>query len=248
MPQSGPVSNELVDAIAEDLVDADILGFSSMTGYANVTSRIIRGVREKSKQPYIIWGGVHPIICPEDAIKADVDAICTGEGEMAFREFFELFSQGRDFHSTRNFWFKEKGVVTKNSMRALTSCAEMELHPFPAYGGREFIFKKGKGFVQTGIGDYLDAWGLSYLTLWTIGCPFSCSYGTWISLGARADRLSTLETGGYRYVAEILGAEERRSSAIDRDTRPGAMKPRARAGAFQEVRHHTFARDGKGRT
>lgn len=32
----------------------------------------------------MIWGGIHPIIYPEDAISADVDAICSGEGELAF--------------------------------------------------------------------------------------------------------------------------------------------------------------------
>ena len=41
-------------------------------------------------------GGIHPIIVPEDAIQ-HADAICTGEGEFAFAEFFDAFKNGRDY-------------------------------------------------------------------------------------------------------------------------------------------------------
>ena len=55
---------------------------------------VIQRVRELDPSAYIIWGGIHPIIHPEDAILADVDAICTGEGEFAFEEFLDA-PQGR---------------------------------------------------------------------------------------------------------------------------------------------------------
>jgi anaerobic magnesium-protoporphyrin IX monomethyl ester cyclase len=62
-----------------------------MTGYADLTHRIIRRVRELDPDVFMIWGGIHAIIHPEDAITAEVDAICTGQGEIAFEQFFDAF-------------------------------------------------------------------------------------------------------------------------------------------------------------
>jgi anaerobic magnesium-protoporphyrin IX monomethyl ester cyclase len=95
-----------INEIAVGLVDADIVAFSSMTGYSKLTKSIATRVREISRKPFLIWGGIHPIIYPEDAIAADVDAICTGEGEFAFEEFYDLFRRGEDYRGVRNFWFK----------------------------------------------------------------------------------------------------------------------------------------------
>ena len=82
----GALNADAIDEVAQGLVDADMIGFSSMTGYADLTKKIIRRVREVSTHPYMVWGGIHPIIHPEDAIATEVDAICTGEGEVGFRE------------------------------------------------------------------------------------------------------------------------------------------------------------------
>lgn len=170
------LSREDIDEIAQGLSDADILGFSSMTGYSDLTKTVIRRVRELSKKPYVIWGGIHPIIHPEDAIAADVDAICVGEGEFAMEEFLDAYRHGRDYTGTRNFWFKNDGSVIRNAFRPLMSPDEMEELPFPLYGEHEWIHRRGEGFVPMGIDDYLRQTGLSYNTVWSIGCPFHCTF------------------------------------------------------------------------
>src|SRR3712207_509689 len=88
----GELGDDGVDEIAEHLAKADMIGFPSMTGYAELTRRIAKRVRTINPSTYMIWGGIHPIIHPEDAIRAEVDAICTGEGEFAFEEFLDLFT------------------------------------------------------------------------------------------------------------------------------------------------------------
>jgi len=67
-----------VEEIAHELAEADVVAFSSMTGYADLTKELATRVRELNPKAYTMWGGIHPIIYPEDAVKADVDAICTG--------------------------------------------------------------------------------------------------------------------------------------------------------------------------
>ena len=175
------VSDTQVDEIAEGLRGSDLIGFSSMTGYAELTRRVIKRVRELSPQTYMIWGGIHPIIQPEDAIRADVDAICTGEGEFAFEQFFDAFKDERDYLGTKNFWFKSGSngdrEILKNHFLPLMTVPEMEQLPFPQYGAPgEKIYMPGRGFVSMGTDDYLLNDGLGYTTLWSIGCPFHCSY------------------------------------------------------------------------
>ena len=64
----------------------------------------------------------------EDAIQADVDAICTGEGEFAFDTLYGALTMGRDPTVTQNFWFKDRktGAVKRNPFLPLMSSEEME--------------------------------------------------------------------------------------------------------------------------
>jgi anaerobic magnesium-protoporphyrin IX monomethyl ester cyclase len=167
---------EAVDEVARGLADADVIGVSSMTGYADMTKAVVSRVRELSPQTYIIWGGIHPIIHPEDAITADVDAICTGEGEFALEELLARLRDGRSFTGVKNFWFKHRGDITRNDFLPLMSSADMERLPFPKYGETEWIYKKGAGFVPVTVSDYLATNGLGYNAIWSIGCPFHCTY------------------------------------------------------------------------
>ncbi|MEC7641015.1 MAG: cobalamin-dependent protein, partial [Nitrospinota bacterium] len=56
--------------MAEPLSQAEIVGFSSMTGYSDMTRALIKEIRYLNPNAFIIWGGIHPIIDPEDAIKS----------------------------------------------------------------------------------------------------------------------------------------------------------------------------------
>jgi radical SAM superfamily enzyme YgiQ (UPF0313 family) len=172
----GDLSADEVDEVARGLIDADLVGFSSMTGYADLTRRVITRVRELNPQVRMIWGGIHPIIDPEDAITAEVDAICTGEGEFAFEQLYGALLEDRDDTSVPNFWFKRGERVIRNGFLPLMTAPEMEGLPFPLYGERERIYRPGQGFQPIGLGDYVANDGLSYTTLWSIGCPFHCSY------------------------------------------------------------------------
>jgi len=172
-PQSDP---KVIDEIAHSLADCKILGFSCMTGYSELAKSIMARVKEISPQTYIIWGGIHPIINPEDAIQAPVDAICTGEGEQAFTEFLDLFQKQSNFSEVKNFWFKSGSEVKRNGFRPLMSATEMTSFPFPHYGEEEWIYEEGRGFVPLTKQHYLDSNGLSYSTVWSIGCPFHCTY------------------------------------------------------------------------
>jgi anaerobic magnesium-protoporphyrin IX monomethyl ester cyclase len=172
----GDLNDEEVDEVARGLVGADLIGFSSMTGYADLAHRIISRVRELDPSVFMVWGGIHPIIHPENAITAQVDAICTGEGEFAFEEFFDALKSGRDHTQVKNFWFRDGEDWKRNHFLPLMSSEEMETLPFPLYRDGEKIYRRGEGLVDISLGDYVRNDGLSYTTLWSIGCPFHCTY------------------------------------------------------------------------
>jgi anaerobic magnesium-protoporphyrin IX monomethyl ester cyclase len=139
MGDKGRMPDEQVDEIAQGLKGSDLVGFSSMTGYADLTHRVIKRLRELNPSTYIVWGGIHPIIQPEDAILGDVDAVCTGEGEFAFEELLQGLKEGRDVTKTKNFWFKPTNgnggqEIIKNHFLPLMTVQEMESLPFPQYG------------------------------------------------------------------------------------------------------------------
>ena len=174
---AGSLEDEDIDLAARELITADLVGFSSMTGYAELTRRLITRVKELDPSTYVVWGGIHPIIQPEDAILADVDAICTGEGEFAFEELRQKLIEGRDPTGVKNFWFKQPGgEIVKNHFLPLMSVEMMESLPFPQYGDGEVIYEAGVGFQPMNAQHYIENDGLSYTTLWSIGCPFHCTY------------------------------------------------------------------------
>jgi anaerobic magnesium-protoporphyrin IX monomethyl ester cyclase len=173
----GQIGPEQVEEIAHGLVGADIVGFSSMSGYADVTKAIVERTRQLDPSVHMVWGGIHPIIHPEDAIGAPVDAICTGEGEFAFEEYLAALVEGRDPTKVQNMWVrKPDGDWKRNMFRPLLTPEEMETLPFPQYRQQERIYRPGRGFEPTSLDDYVMNDGLSYMTLWSIGCPFHCSF------------------------------------------------------------------------
>jgi len=164
------------DEVAETIAHADIVAFSSMSDYAPFVKSLMAAVRARNPNAYLIWGGVHPIIVPEDAIQ-HADAVCTGEGEIAFQEFFAKFADERDFSDTRNFWFRRGDEITKNGFLPLMTSDEMSALPKLEYAsGEDRIFERGRGVRTLGLGHYLDFNNLAYNTIFSVGCPFFCTF------------------------------------------------------------------------
>lgn len=169
------LDNSDIAAMATDLAQADVVGFSSMTQYAPLTIKLISAIRAVNPKIMIVWGGIHPIIEPEDAIRY-ADAICTGEGEFAFALFLEALERGQSIDNIPSFWVNTPGGIQKNMNLPLMTAAEMDALPLPIYQDGEYIYKHGKGFSLISAYDFIDFNGLSYKTIWSIGCPFKCTY------------------------------------------------------------------------
>ncbi len=213
----GDLNDDEVDEVAHGLLGADLLGFSSMTGYADLTHRIMRRVRALDPSVYMVWGGIHPIIHPEDAIAGAADAICTGEGEFAFETFYDAFKDGRDHTGTGNFWFRRAdGEIVRNPFLPLMSSEEMDTLPFPVYREpRERIYRTGEGFGELRLGDYVINDGLSYTAIWSIGCPFHCTYCGNTKFIANDIKYKRIRHPSARYMVDQIKDVRERSPQIE---------------------------------
>lgn len=212
----GELTDAEVDEVAHGLLGADLIGFSSMTGYSALTKRIVRRVRELDPSIYLLWGGIHPIIHPEDAITADVDAICVGEGEFAFRDLRAALEDGRDFTDLKNFWFKRGEEIKRNGLLPLMSSEEMDRLPFPLHQApdREKIYRPHEGFADVTLGDYVRSDGLSYTAIWSIGCPFHCTYCGNTKFIANDLKYKRIRHPSARYMVDQIKEVRRRSPQI----------------------------------
>ncbi len=206
----GHLDADGIDDVARGLIDADVIGFSSMTGYAVLTKAIILRVRELSSDAYLVWGGIHPIMHPEDAIQTEVDAICTGEGEVAFEELYGHLRAGTDETGVKNFWFRRDGEVIRNGFLPLMTSEELAALPFQKYGGRECIYKHGRGFVPVSRSDYLKSNGLSYTAVWSIGCPFKCTYCGNTKFIENDPKYRRIRHPGARYIVDEIKEARRK--------------------------------------
>jgi len=169
------LSSKDLSSIAEFLSESDLIGFSSMTAYSYIVHKIIAKIRKINPKAYIVWGGIHAIVHPEDAIK-HADAVCTGEGEFAFKNFLEMFKNGEDYTTASSFWFNKDNDVVKNKNLPLMKPIEMNDLPPLAYQDGEFIYHHGKGFKKLKHTDFVNYTGLAYNTVWSIGCPLHCTF------------------------------------------------------------------------
>ncbi|MEI6632629.1 MAG: radical SAM protein [Chlamydiota bacterium] len=163
------------DAIAEELARYDLICFSSMTPSAPYVEKIAARVKAKNPGVFIIWGGDHCILYPDQAI-AHVDAICTGEGERPFEAFYRAFASGKDHLATPGIRFSTPGGG-RNEPSPLLTPADLDSLPPLFYGTDCSIYDpRAARFRPFTHWDYLRHNGLAYRTIWTIGCPFTCTY------------------------------------------------------------------------
>jgi len=145
-----------------DAENPDLIAFSSTTLQFSVVEQMARWLHEAEVPVPTLCGGVHPTICPEQAIAADgMNMICRGEGEGAIVEVCEKLERGGDTSSIRNLWVKTGNRITQNDLRPLE---DLDALPFP---DRD-IFP-----------NYQNLWwerNGTAVIMASRGCPFSCNY------------------------------------------------------------------------
>lgn len=165
-----------IESISGQLANADLIGLSFMSECRDIAKKLSENIKAINPKALVISGGTHSRIYPDDSISFS-DAVCTSEGELAFREFYALFSKGKDYKNVSGMNFKVNGNVVTNLPRAPLSNDELESMPFIDYDRDNYYYNAAKNrFDKIDSKVYRQWLGLNLNLLWSRGCPNTCSY------------------------------------------------------------------------
>lgn len=139
----------------------DFVGFSS----ASNTYPYVREMAPWAKKHFgvpVLYGGVHPTLVPEEALKTEgIDMICVGEGEQPLVELLDSWQAGRKRNDIQSIWFKERGAIITNPVRNLTE----DLDELPAPDRSIFDFP-----------NLMSSKDREAYFIASRGCPYPCTY------------------------------------------------------------------------
>jgi radical SAM superfamily enzyme YgiQ (UPF0313 family) len=142
-----------------------ILAISCNDFTHNIAERLIKGIKQKYPNLFVIMGGIFPTFFPQHCIdNPDNDAVCIGEGYNALVEICNKYLNINEISKIKNLWVKYNNQIIKNPL-----CAPLDVRLIPSDDYMLFDIKRymrpmqGKMFKMVPI--WLD-----------LGCPYSCTY------------------------------------------------------------------------
>lgn len=157
----------------EEIMDADVIAFSGMTKFAEHIKKAI-SLTLRNNKALIVWGGIHATVFPENAIQY-ADAVCIGEGEKSFLSLLKKVEIGEDIDDCEGFWVRSSNGIKRNRLFPLLKNDELSLMPFQDYGfDIQHVTDNSLGPMVKDI--YISQEGSKYTTMWSLGCPFHCTY------------------------------------------------------------------------
>jgi anaerobic magnesium-protoporphyrin IX monomethyl ester cyclase len=146
----------------------DVVGITCMTFLVLDVLEIARIVKNISPGTFVVVGGVHPTIYPEElASQPEIDAVVIGEGERIFSELLEALSERKSLSGIKGVGYKQDGRVIiepqTEFIRDLDNLPipDRELLPYKKYYN---LLGTGKE-IMTGL-------------LTSRGCPHKCIFCT----------------------------------------------------------------------
>ena len=139
----------------------DVIAYSIMTGEHVRVLEVNRNLKRHFR--FIsVFGGAHATFSPEMIEDDDAcDAVCRGEGDIAFPEFCRRLDAGEAYWESPNFVVRHEGRIHRNALLPLV--ADLDTLPPPDYdlmyqAEPELAREVAKSFIGTR------------------GCPYECTY------------------------------------------------------------------------
>ena len=116
-------------------------------------------IKKKYSMTYLLLGGVHASLNPEECINDYFDGICIGEGERALMELVTMLENDLVPSKISNMWIKTGNNIEKNSTRPFSQ--DLDSLPFPDREIWQPWIENPNTFSSVLLGR---------------GCPFLCTY------------------------------------------------------------------------
>jgi|TARA_B100001964_G_scaffold77048_1_gene87296 radical SAM superfamily enzyme YgiQ (UPF0313 family) len=166
-------SEKSLNELVQILKGTDVIGISLMTNFFDNSVQVTEKIRQ-NLDSYVIWGGTHPTIRPEECL-GYANAVAIGESEETIVEFAEKMANDQDFTSVLGMWFKDKdGHIIRNCSRPLIQ--NLDSIPYLDYDNEDH-YVLSSGTIQPMNNHLLNEYAYSeFMTMPTRGCPYNCTY------------------------------------------------------------------------
>jgi anaerobic magnesium-protoporphyrin IX monomethyl ester cyclase len=138
----------------------EVICFTAVTTQYSFIKNIAKYIKHHYPDIYLLAGGVHVTLNPEEALSDNFDAICIGEGEKPTYELVSQLENGRVPSGIPNIWMKHGLEIEKNPPREFLQ--NLDTLPSPD----RKMWRKWKDKKSLNICSVLAS----------RGCPFNCSY------------------------------------------------------------------------
>jgi len=141
----------------------EVVAISTVTQNFSKALRVAGFIKQRFPATKIIFGGIHPTLCPEEVIAhPEIDAICIGEGESALKEYLDSLKNNQE-PLVEGIWFKDaKGSLIRNPIRAFEKNIDALGFPNWDHWDMEYYIK------------YVDMEKIGFIS--SRGCPYSCTF------------------------------------------------------------------------
>lgn len=150
---------KIIDKYIKDF-SPKLICFTAVSSEYNFIATVAKYVKSHYPGIYLLIGGCHVSLNPDNILSDDFDALCIGEGELPTLELISQLEKGVFPSKIPNLWIKHNDKVEKNATRQFLQ--NLDDLPFP---DREMW----ENWIKEQIGD-----GVSILL--GRGCPFECAY------------------------------------------------------------------------
>lgn len=153
-------STNLLSATIE-VFAPQLVCFTSVCSQYAFIEKMANLIKSQWPETYLVIGGPHATLSPDEAINGPFDSVCIGEGEFPALELCDQLEQKIEPHGIANLWIKSlKGEIEKNVTRNFIQ--NLDKLPFP---DREMW----KPWINAKLDDEISV-------LLGRGCPYNCTY------------------------------------------------------------------------
>ncbi len=141
--------------------DPQLIGATAVSTQFPFVREAARRIKQRWPDKFLLLGGAHASLAPEEACSADFDALCIGEGEGPAAELAQQLASGQRPSGIPNLWLKRPdGSFERNPTRNFIT--ELDSVPVPDREmWHEWVMARRP---------------ISQVVMPSRGCPYNCSY------------------------------------------------------------------------
>lgn len=199
----------------------DILGIQTFT--PSLVEAIDAAARAKAIDiPWVVLGGAHPTLAPNDTLTLDrghIDLVIRGEAEYTFLELIRRIESGKSLSDLHGISYKENGQIIHNPDAPLID--NLDVLPFPA-----------RHLLPMDAYRIFSARLAATTAISSRGCPYNCSFCTvshfygrhWrmrsaINIADELEQLTDYGTMAIAFVDDLFGLRPRRVRELCQEIR-----------------------------